>query len=31
MVMLIVNFFVDAKVARSEAFAFGNVVAPTGD
>ena len=31
MVMLIVNFFVDAKVARSEAFAFGNVVAPEGD
>ena len=31
MVMLIVNFFVDCKIARSEAFAFGNVVAPEGD
>lgn len=30
-IMLIVNFFVDAKVARNEAFAFGNVVAPEGD
>ena len=29
MIMLIVNFFVDAKVAREEAFAMGNVVAPT--
>lgn len=31
MIMLIVNFFVDAKVARNEAFAFGNIVEPEGD
>lgn len=31
MIMLIVNFFVDAKVARPEAFSMGQIVAPEGE
>lgn len=30
-IMLIVNFFCDAKVVRPEAFALGHIVAPEGD
>lgn len=31
MIMLIVNFFCDCRVARPEAFALGNIVEPEGD
>jgi HK97 family phage major capsid protein len=30
-VTIVVNAFFDAKIARPEAFALGNIVAPTGD